>query len=1116
MRFRVRLAVLQALFFLLIALANVSILHAQVFSSVSTSMPAARWLDTATRLQDGTVLIAGGDGTSAVIYNPATQAFTSTNGPMHASRAANVAALLNNGQVLIAGGDVNSNGVSSAELYTPSAGTFTSTGAMLHVRSFSTATLLNNGMVLITGGQDSNGNALSSAELYNPSTNTFTATGNMIQSRYYHTATLLTNGTVLIVGGFGSKPGGVNVLNSAEEYVPSTGQFTPVGNLAAARCLHTATLLANGTVLIAGGADAATEGPTTASAEIYSPSTQSFSATGSLTVPRQSHTATLLEDGTVLIAGGVSSGGGSALSSAEIYKLSGTTGAFTATDNMATARVNHTATLLNNGDVLVAGGGDINFSTATAEIYSYPLTIGALTPKYIVLGVLYSPPGAKSSVTYTQSTALGTSSTLKNTFQSTTSVSTSLGLAIGSAKISGSLSETTSNTWTQQADSTSSYTVNKTTTNAQQAPGPLSSAIGVDHDYDQVLVWVNPKANLSVGNNTPSNILWNGYTYDSNDTYSPNGPDVVSIYIFCLKNPFSNPTCTDNSGRLSRSWDTTSGLGGLTLADYAEIAQRDPFYSNPSYDPSSDTNNRFTYTGQSANYNPAAPGDGANTYSGSLAYSTVASAGQDASDSYQVSYTLDAGIKSVLTAEIKTTNTTTWTNMWSATQTETVGQTAAYSITGPLATDNYQGPTNLEVWQDNVYGTFMFYAPGSTPTSAGSIGVSLGSIDLGSVVVGSISSPVELTLTNNSSVPMFMGVSSAFPFTSSSTVFSPVAAFSDPRFSVVNDSCTGTIVAVGGSCTISVRFSPPASDNPTSDVTISGTMYLTGETDAVVQGTASLSGVEEPISPLRIGFLDGSGGFWIKEGALNATWDSETGGATQIALSGNRIGLLDTSGVFWVKEGAWNSTWVNEGGATQIALSGNRIGLLDTSGVFWVKEGELNATWVNEGGGATQIVLGSNRIGLLDTNGGFWVKEGALNSLWTEVATGATQIAMSGDRLGYLDKSGTYWVNEGALNAAWVNEGGATQIALSSDSLDDANDRIGLVDMNGVFWVKAGALNATWSSEANNVTKIALSGNLLGYLGTNGIYNVQQGALNSSWDAETGGVAQIALTSGSQ
>lgn len=226
-----------------------------------------------------------------------------------------------------------------------------------------TATLLANGKVLVAGGadQDPTGMGLASAELYDPSTNAFTLTGSMATGRFLHTATLLKNGKVLIVAGALTSTS--NPLASAELYDPVTGTFTMTGALATAREQHTATLLADGKVLIAGGATSTSSGDLqpTASAEVYDPATGLFSVTGSMAVARSLHTATLLPNGTVLVAGG-----GDENSTAELYDP--TTGTFSITGGMEIGRSGHTATLLPNGSVLVAGGG-IFLGLASAELY---------------------------------------------------------------------------------------------------------------------------------------------------------------------------------------------------------------------------------------------------------------------------------------------------------------------------------------------------------------------------------------------------------------------------------------------------------------------------------------------------------------------------------------------------------------------------------------------------------------------------------------------------------------------------------------------------------------------------------------------------------------------------
>ena len=142
----------------------------------------------------------------------------------------------------------------------------------------------------------------------------------------------------------------------------SPGAFTPTGEMTTARLWHTATLLRDGKVLIAGGVTGSVDS-ITATAELYDPVAGMFAATGDMTTPRRSHTATLLPDGRVLIAGGRTAVG--SIYSAELYDPS--TGTFTATGNMITAQSAHTATLLGNGKVLIAG--DARARVARAELY---------------------------------------------------------------------------------------------------------------------------------------------------------------------------------------------------------------------------------------------------------------------------------------------------------------------------------------------------------------------------------------------------------------------------------------------------------------------------------------------------------------------------------------------------------------------------------------------------------------------------------------------------------------------------------------------------------------------------------------------------------------------------
>ena len=189
----------------------------------------------------------------------------------------------------------------------------------------------------------------------------FRPTGDMSTGRTAHTATLLKSGKVLIAGGdacmFGYSYYEACPLSSAEVYDAVAGTFSATGSMSVTRVFHTATVLSNGKLLVTGGHGT--------SAELYDPTSGKFAATGSMSVARDSHTATLLSNGKVLIAGGQNVSG--QLDTAELYDPNG--GTFTATGSMAASRTSHTATLLVNGKVLIAGGSNSTGGLATAELY---------------------------------------------------------------------------------------------------------------------------------------------------------------------------------------------------------------------------------------------------------------------------------------------------------------------------------------------------------------------------------------------------------------------------------------------------------------------------------------------------------------------------------------------------------------------------------------------------------------------------------------------------------------------------------------------------------------------------------------------------------------------------
>jgi len=318
------------------------------------SMGTPRDGHTATLLPDGRVLATGGydDGVSALasaeLYDPDTRTWTST-GRMAFARGGHTATLLRDGQVLVAGCAVEPGGggtvVASAELYDPASGTWTATGDMTEPRCLDfTATLLSDGRVLVAGGLDRD--IVATAELYDPSTGTWTATASMTTPRYDHTATLLLDGTVLVAGGADHGGGGCCYLATAELYDPARGTWAATGNMGTLHGGDPATLLLDGTVLVAGFE----------SFEVYDPAKGSWALAGVPAAnPAGRGPLTLLPDARVLAVAPVVDGYAAVGMSTGLYDPG--TGSWTAAGNGGAGRyAGYSVTLLRDGQVLVAGG----------------------------------------------------------------------------------------------------------------------------------------------------------------------------------------------------------------------------------------------------------------------------------------------------------------------------------------------------------------------------------------------------------------------------------------------------------------------------------------------------------------------------------------------------------------------------------------------------------------------------------------------------------------------------------------------------------------------------------------------------------------------------------------
>jgi hypothetical protein len=265
---------------------------------------------------------------------------------------------------------------------------------MIDARVDFTATLLPDGKVLVAGGDrgwNAVPRALASAELYDPATRTWTATASMTSGRYRHTATLLPNGKVLVAGGNVDSSGVVGIgccLATAELYDPSSGTWTATGSMNAPRVDHSSTLLLDGTVLVAGGDAYPNTGLERFSAELYDPATERWTATGNMIEVVHHHKATLLSDGTVLVG------------SSQRYDPS--TRSWSSTDCVVGQPVEEerfgpcnigyygTATLLTDGTLLLAGGTPTVLYDPASGIWT---AIGGMIPSRVDFTATLLPGG---------------------------------------------------------------------------------------------------------------------------------------------------------------------------------------------------------------------------------------------------------------------------------------------------------------------------------------------------------------------------------------------------------------------------------------------------------------------------------------------------------------------------------------------------------------------------------------------------------------------------------------------------------------------------------------------------------------------------------------------------
>ncbi len=252
------------------------------------------------------------------------------------------------GRILVSGGDDAS---TSAELFDPATATWSPTGSKLMRQLWATATRLVDGRVLVVGGFDSReafAPTLASAEVYDPLTGTWTTTGTLAVPRAGHSATLLPDGRVLVAGSTGPTGRADDSLASTEVFDPATGSWTPGAPMFEARSGHTATLLPDGMVLVAGGS--------LVDAELFDPTTGSWMKAAASPEGFYGAAGTQLADGRLLLAGGDAPSGPGARGwpHAALYDPASDT--WSKAPDMTRGRLGHAAVQLRDGRVLVSGG----------------------------------------------------------------------------------------------------------------------------------------------------------------------------------------------------------------------------------------------------------------------------------------------------------------------------------------------------------------------------------------------------------------------------------------------------------------------------------------------------------------------------------------------------------------------------------------------------------------------------------------------------------------------------------------------------------------------------------------------------------------------------------------
>jgi hypothetical protein len=326
---------------------------------------------------------------------------------------------------------------------------------------------------------------------------------------------------------------------------------------------------------------------------------------------------------------------------------------------------------------------------------------GQVFPSYQILALIYAPPGtnggkSNSQVVYGSGSTTGTTDSISNSFKVGVGATASLGVQAGIVDLGANAEFTASWTRTDSA----SVSINKSSSNQIQDAGPGED--GIDHDYDIFYLWLNPLLNVTMDNQ--NNITW---------VIGVAGPTMYIQYVYVkwLRDPSQMP-----QGVAQNLADA-----GLTMVDYAQILKCDPFSSgNSPIDPI-----RFVPTIHSFPYEPPPTShDPVPTWTYAQTSATTVSSTQESDTEYGVTISVSAGIKAFYNAQLKISDSLQWTIKSTSTQITGASQSASVTVGGPAF--GYNGPTDVLVYWDTLFNSFMFAFATGTPVAVGTLADSAG------------------------------------------------------------------------------------------------------------------------------------------------------------------------------------------------------------------------------------------------------------------------------------------------------------------------------------------------------------------------------------------------------